>query len=260
MPFCQCSRSKQSANARLSCGGRILYRSCYVLMNSGRCRRAATRLIWVRWQDVLESTFAVTKMRLCVGCNDVCPIHVLTDKLEQTNLTATASFSFQFRPLEPTDGMALHRLVAECSPLDPNSSYCNLLQCSHFGSTSMAAVCDGELYGSVTGYRIPDRPDTLFVWQVAVHPRARGHGLARTLLRKLVAQPALRDIRFIETSITPGNEASWRLFTGFATELHAEMARSVMFDRDLHFRGAHETEHLVRIGPVNPEVLPAFTK
>jgi L-2,4-diaminobutyric acid acetyltransferase len=114
----------------------------------------------------------------------------------------------------------------------------------------MAALHDGELRGSVTAYRIPDRPDTLFVWQVAVHTQARGHGLARTLLRKLVAQPVLQDIRFIETSITPENEASWRLFTGFATELHAEMARSVMFDRERHFLGAHETEHLVRIGPL----------
>ena len=77
------------------------------------------------------------------------------------------------------------------------------------------------------------------------------------MLRKLIAQ--LPDIRFIETSITPGNEASWRLFTGFATELQAEMARSVMFDREQHFLGAHETEHLVRIGPISMDALPAFT-
>ena len=153
--------------------------------------------------------------------------------------------------------MALYRLVGECPPLDTNSSYCNLLQCSHFGATSIAAFSAGKLYGSATGYRIPERPDTLFVWQVAVHPDARGHGLARTMLRKLIAQPALRDIRFVETSITPGNEPSWRLFTGFATELHAEMARSVMFDRELHFQGAHESEHLVRIGPLGTDAPPA---
>ncbi|MBI1175364.1 MAG: diaminobutyrate acetyltransferase [Sideroxydans sp.] len=147
--------------------------------------------------------------------------------------------------------MALHRLVSACPPLDTNSSYCNLLQCSHFGATSIAAVRDGELAGSVTGYRVPDRPDTLFVWQVAVHPDARGHGLARTMLRNLAARPALQDINFIETSITPDNEASWRLFTGFATELHAETARSVMFEQTLHFQGLHDTEYLLRIGPLN---------
>jgi L-2,4-diaminobutyric acid acetyltransferase len=151
--------------------------------------------------------------------------------------------------------MALHRLVGDCSPLDPNSTYCNLLQCSHFSSTSIAAIRGRDLVGSVTGYRIPDRPDTLFIWQVAVHPAARGHGLARAMLRNLLAQPSMQDISFIETSITPGNEASWRLFTGFATELHADMVRSVMFEQKQHFQGLHDTEYLLRIGPLRAQAI-----
>lgn len=146
--------------------------------------------------------------------------------------------------------MALHRLVGDCSPLDENSAYCNLLQCSHFGSTSIAALLDDKLVGSVTGYRIPDRPDTLFLWQAAVHPIARGKRLARTMLSKLMVQLAGQGIRYVETSITPDNEASWRLFTGFAAELNAELVRSVMFDKTHHFQGEHDTEHLVRIGPL----------
>lgn len=147
--------------------------------------------------------------------------------------------------------MALHRLVLACPPLDPNSSYCNLLQCSHFSDTSIAATQNGELMGSITGYQIPGREDTLFIWQVAVDPRARGQGLARTMLRKLVSRTASLGIRFVETSITAGNEASWRLFTGFATELQVNTERSVLFEQTLHFEGAHETEHLLRIGPLN---------
>jgi L-2,4-diaminobutyric acid acetyltransferase len=146
--------------------------------------------------------------------------------------------------------MALHRLVSECTPLDPNSSYCNLLQCSHFQDTSIAAISNGVLLGSVTGYRIPDRQDTLFIWQVAVHPSARGQGLARTMLRKLTERLAKTGVRYIETSITPDNTASWRLFTGFATEQHAEVTRSVMFEQTLHFQGAHETEYVFHIGPL----------
>jgi L-2,4-diaminobutyric acid acetyltransferase len=175
----------------------------------------------------------------------------LTDRIEKTNLTTPGPVAFHFRPLEPADGMALHKLVGDCPPLDPNSIYCNLLQCSHFGATSIAAILDDRLVGSVTAYRIPERPDTLFVWQVAVHPDARGVGLARTMLRKLLAQPAMQNIRFIETSITPGNDASWRLFTGFATELGADMARSVLFEQEQHFQGLHDTEHLLRIGPLH---------
>jgi L-2,4-diaminobutyric acid acetyltransferase len=41
------------------------------------------------------------------------------------------------------------------------------------------------------------------------------------------------------------------LFDGFADERHADMQRTVMFDKALHFQGAHETEYLVRVGPLN---------
>lgn len=175
----------------------------------------------------------------------------MTEHLE-TRFPARHVGDLELSPLTPEDGAALHRLVGLCPPLDGNSLYCNLLQCAHFGATSMAARRHGELLGSVTGHRLPDRPDTLFVWQVAVHPAARGQSLGRRLLGTLVAQPALADIRFIETTITPDNQASWRLFEGFATEHAADQQRSVMFDRERHFGGRHETEHLLRIGPLKP--------
>lgn len=146
--------------------------------------------------------------------------------------------------------MALHNLVRDCPPLDSNSSYCNLLQCSHFQNTTIAAVSANELLGSVTGYRIPERQDTLFIWQVAVHPKARGQGLGRMMLRNLLLRLSVQGVRFIETSITSDNNASWRLFTGFAAEQNANMVRSVLFEQTLHFNGAHETEHLLRIGPL----------
>jgi len=146
--------------------------------------------------------------------------------------------------------MALHRLVRDCPPLDPNSSYCNLLQCSHFKSTSIAALHQDQLVGSVTAYRPPAQPDTLFVWQVAVHASMRGQGLAREMLRRLFARTATEGVRFVETSITSDNEASQRLFAGFAAEQQAEMQRTVMFDRAAHFEGQHDTEYLYRIGPI----------
>lgn len=146
--------------------------------------------------------------------------------------------------------MALHRLVHDCPPLDPNSSYCNLLQCSHFKSTSIAAIHQDALVGSVTAYCPPEQPDTLFVWQVAVHASMRGQGLAREMLRRLYAHMALQGVRFVETSITADNEASQRLFAGFAAEHRAGMQRTVMFDQAVHFEGQHDTEYLYRIGPV----------
>jgi L-2,4-diaminobutyric acid acetyltransferase len=172
----------------------------------------------------------------------------LTDLSHHSN--AAPSFAAtQFSPLTPLDGPALHRLVKVCTPLDTNSLYCNLLQSSHFAATSITAKTDGVLIGSITAYRIPERPETLFIWQVAVHPEARGQGLAYRMLSALMARSSLADVRFIETTITEDNSASWRLFLKFADECSAETQRSIMFEKAQHFDGHHDSEQLLRIGP-----------
>ncbi|GAB3113500.1 diaminobutyrate acetyltransferase [Aestuariicella hydrocarbonica] len=147
------------------------------------------------------------------------------------------------------DGMSLHRLVAQCPPLDPNSIYCNLLQTSHFAGTSVAAEMNGELVGFISGYLIPERPDTVFVWQVAVGEAARGQGLAGKMIENILARPACQGVTHLETTITEDNQASWGLFKGAARRLGAELHESVMFGRDAHFQGEHDSEILVRIGP-----------
>jgi L-2,4-diaminobutyric acid acetyltransferase len=172
----------------------------------------------------------------------------LTELTHQSK-AAPPSVATQFSPLTPLDGPALHRLIGVCTPLDTNSLYCNLLQSSHFAATSITAKTDGVLIGSITGYRIPERPNTLFIWQVAVHPLARGQGMAIRMLRALMARPSLADIQFIETTITEDNSASWRLFLKFADECSAETQRSIMFEKAQHFDGHHDSEQLLRIGP-----------
>lgn len=147
------------------------------------------------------------------------------------------------------EGMAVYRLVAQCPPLDANSSYCNLLQCSHFADTSVAAKLSNELVGFISGYVIAQRPDTLFVWQVAVAESVRGKGVAQRMLAHILARSQCRDIRFIETSITENNQASWALFKSMAKQLSAQMQSSPWMDKDAHFDGLHESEALVRIGP-----------
>src|SRR3546814_14667808 len=37
------------------------------------------------------------------------------------------------------DGPSISRLVGDCPPLDVNSAYCNLLQCTHFVDTTVVA-------------------------------------------------------------------------------------------------------------------------
>ncbi|GAA5524901.1 hypothetical protein Maes01_01460 [Microbulbifer aestuariivivens] len=147
------------------------------------------------------------------------------------------------------DGAEVHRLISRCPPLDENSIYCNLLQATHFADTSVAAELDGQLVGFVSGYLIPARADTLFVWQVAVAEEGRGMGLAGRMIRDILARPHCQQVRYLETTITPDNKASWALFRGLARRLDAGLEESVMFDRERHFKGAHDSEMLLRIGP-----------
>ncbi|MDI1291603.1 MAG: diaminobutyrate acetyltransferase [Methylobacter sp.] len=165
-------------------------------------------------------------------------------------MSKTTHLTIELRPPLPEDAASVFKLVNQCPPLDPNSMYCNLLQCSHFAGTSIAAVCQGELVGFISGYLIPGRPDTLFIWQVAVGEKARGQGLATRMLQNIWLQPQCSNVSYLETTITESNQASWALFQGLANKLKTELNTSVMFDRERHFDNEHDTEMLVRIGPI----------
>jgi len=167
------------------------------------------------------------------------------------NLAQADAAPITLRAPTAEDGAAVYDLIAQCPPLDTNSMYCNLLQSSHFSDTSVAAELDEDIVGFISGYVLPKQPDTLFIWQVAVGEKARGQGLASRMLRDILQRPACQQVTFIETTITPDNRASWALFESLANKLSAQLNHSVMFDRQQHFAGQHETEMLVKIGPFN---------
>lgn len=159
--------------------------------------------------------------------------------------------NISLRPPVLEDGMAVFRLIGDCPPLDTNSSYCNLLQCSLFANTSVAAEMNGEIVGFVSGFVIPERPDTLFVWQVAVAEQARGLRLASHMLAHILARSSCATLAYLETSITHDNKASWALFKSLAATLSANIQSSGWMDKETHFAGQHNSEALVRIGPFN---------
>ena len=99
---------------------------------------------------------------------------------------------------------------------------------------------------------MPQRPDTLFVWQVAVHSQARGQGLGVRMLDELVLRLQPGGVTHMETTITRDNEASWAMFGRHASNFSAAMDDRVFFDREQHFQGSHDSEYLVRIGPYGP--------
>lgn len=157
----------------------------------------------------------------------------------------------EIRRPSTTDGYDVNQLVTSIPQLDDNSAYCNLLQCSHFAGTSAIAVTDEEVLGFISGYTKPDQPDTLFVWQVAVSSTARCQGLASKLLKHILQRTRTSPFRYIETTITADNEASWALFSSIARNYDAQLNRSLLFDRSQHFGDQHDSELLARIGPLH---------
>jgi L-2,4-diaminobutyric acid acetyltransferase len=153
----------------------------------------------------------------------------------------------------PQDGASVFRLVSQCPPLDTNSMYCNLLQCTHFADTSVAAVPSDstgeEVLGFISAYLIPERKNTLFIWQVAVSEAARGMGLAGDMLQHILDRPQCSDVSYLETTITESNRASWALFESLSKKLHTSLEKSIMFDRYEHLAADHDTEYLARLGP-----------
>ncbi|MGH1470176.1 MAG: diaminobutyrate acetyltransferase [Cellvibrionaceae bacterium] len=158
--------------------------------------------------------------------------------------------SFIFRKPSSEDGFFVSELIQACPPLDTNSTYCNLLQCEHFSSTSVVVEADGKLVGFMSGYIIPERKNTLFIWQVAVGDEVRGQGMAGKMVEHILNRRELNDIFFIETTITSENKASWSVFEKIAKHYSATLSKEVFFDKEKHFMGNHESEVLVKIGPI----------
>lgn len=150
------------------------------------------------------------------------------------------------------DGGAIWRIARDSRALDLNSSYSYLLWCRDFAATSVVARDpQGEPVGFVTGYLRPEYPRTLVVWQVAVDRAQRGRGLAGAMLDGLTERlTSDSGVDGLETTITPDNTASQRLFTSYAERHGATVEREVLFDGGLFPDGDHQPELLYRIGPL----------
>jgi L-2,4-diaminobutyric acid acetyltransferase len=167
---------------------------------------------------------------------------IATNKQDAPDLT--------LRPPRISDGAALHALVAACPPLDLNSVYAYLLLCHHHAPTCVIAECGGRVAGAITAYVPPLQQDTLFIWQVAVHPEQRGRKLGSRMLDHLFDRCVRgRILRWIETTIGPANEPSRKLFASLAQRHGTAMNGMPLFTAAEFGQSGHEEEFLYRLGP-----------
>lgn len=147
-------------------------------------------------------------------------------------------------------GAGMWRVAADSGELDLNSSYMYLLFARDFAATCRVALEGDRVVGFVLGYRRPDEPRCLFVWQIAVDESHRGQRLAGRLLDALVdsAGDAPATVRFVETTITDDNAASQRVFARFALDRKARHDTTSLL-KTAHFPDDHQPERLHRIGP-----------
>jgi diaminobutyrate acetyltransferase len=152
------------------------------------------------------------------------------------------------RPPGLADGARMWQIARDSQVLDVNASYAYLLWARDFAATSVVAETEaGTVAGFVTGYRRPDRPDTLMVWQVAVDAAARGRGIAAAMVQHLLDTTGAR---WLESTITADYPASIALFGSVAESRGCALQREQLFEAAM-FPDGHDAEMLFRIGPVS---------
>lgn len=155
-----------------------------------------------------------------------------------------------FREPSLEDGLAITNLVKNCPPLDVNSHYVSLLLCRDFYDTCVLTEHDSRIVGFLSAYCPPHRENTIFIWQAAVDSSMRGCGVASRMLDALLSRESLSDITHLETTITPSNKSSQKLFRSLAKRLNTECRTHSGFSSDLFGEAEeHEPEELYQLGP-----------
>ncbi|GAK13460.1 diaminobutyrate acetyltransferase [Geomicrobium sp. JCM 19039] len=147
------------------------------------------------------------------------------------------------------DGARMWELAKKLG-LDLNSSYKYLMMAEYFSETCVVVKENDELVGFVTGFILPERQDTVFVWQVGVDGSQRGRGLASRMLNEMLERTACSEVQYLEATVTPSNDASQKLFRRLARKNDTACHVSECFSEDLFPGDQHEAELSFKIGPI----------
>lgn len=160
------------------------------------------------------------------------------------------------REPQASDGAAVWELVRRAGGLDVNSAYCYMMVCDYFKETCVVAEREKRIVGFVSAFRPPERPDDLFVWQIAVHPSQRGQGIATALLEELIRRQGRRrsGAWYMEATVAPSNAASRALFGKMAERYGTACEETAGYPGEwFPAETPHEEERRLRIGPFQTE-------
>lgn len=173
-------------------------------------------------------------------------------KQPQKEVNRVSQTEFILRHPTKEDGTKIWELIQDVGVLDLNTCYAYLMMADYFSNRCIVAEnSNGDIVGFVTGFIPPKKPDTLFVWQVGCHPSTRGCGLATKMIMDLLSRKA-DQLKYIETTVSPSNVPSRKLFEGLARKLETELRVEEGYKKDL-FPESHEPEPLLIIGPFSLE-------
>lgn len=77
------------------------------------------------------------------------------------------------------------------------------------------------------------------------------------MLQALLLRLTDQGVQYLEATVTPSNSASARMFRSLAERLGAACGESVIYEESLFPSDKHEEERLLRIGPIDANVLRA---
>lgn len=138
----------------------------------------------------------------------------------------------------------LCQLIKSVGSLDLNSSYLYLLLAHYFSKDCLVAKIDQKIIGFVTAIKTDN--NTLFIWQIGINKNFQGQGIAKKLLQELIKKQP-NNIKRIEFSISPSNQASLGLFTKYAATIDSKILPVEKFETDLFFENGHEEEVFYQI-------------
>lgn len=168
-----------------------------------------------------------------------------TGRVEEVGLYG----SFLFRHPRVEDGDAIWKLVKHSPPLDLNSRYSYLILCKHFRETCVIGENDKGIVSFLSAYKPLEKSDVLFIWQVAVARHQQGKGVASAMIKYLLSGEYLKNVSYLETSVTPPNRKSLAFFKSIADYLNTTIEKQEFLKGEYFGADEHPPEILLRIGP-----------